>query len=50
MDKEPRNREDEEADELPPVDREACEAMESLEAYRDYLKESRGDNLTFGDY
>jgi len=40
-------RDDENEDEVDPT---AREAVENLDAYKDYLREIRGDSLTFGDY
>jgi hypothetical protein len=33
-----------------PDPEEIQEAVESLDSFREYVKETRGDNLTFGDY
>lgn len=49
MAKEPREIERDEDDDNQ-VDPNAREAVESLEGYREYMREQRGDNLTFGDY
>ena len=43
------NKRDEEEDELP-VDALAQEVAESLDGYKEYQKEARGDSLNFGDY
>lgn len=44
----PKNRNDEEDDQI--VDTAAQEVAESLDGYQDYMREIRGNNLTFGDY
>ena len=46
--KEPKNRNDEENDQ--PIDPVAQEVVESLDSYKDYMKEQRGDSLNYGDY
>ncbi len=50
MKKNPKNRNDEIEDDEQSIDEDAREAIESLEGFQEYLKEIRGDNLTFGDY
>ena len=50
MAKEPKNRDEEIEDEDETVDPDVRQVAESLEGYQDYLKEIRGDNLTYGDY
>lgn len=41
---------DREEDDNNQVDPNAREAVESLDGFREYMREQRGDNLTFGDY
>ena len=52
MKEKPKNRDDETEieDDEDSVDMDAREAIESLEGYQEYLRENKGDNLTFGDY
>ena len=50
MTKEPHNRDDEIEDNDDKVDQDAREVAETLPGYREWERESRGDNLTFGDY
>lgn len=44
----PRDNEQDETEEQ--VDPTVREAVEQLDSYKDYLRESRGDSLTYGDY
>jgi hypothetical protein len=46
--KDPKNRDDELNDQQ--TDPVAQEVVESLDGYKDYMKEQRGDSLNFGDY
>lgn len=48
MEKEPKEIEREDEDNQ--IDSNVREAIEHLDGYREYLREQRGDNLTFGDY
>lgn len=48
MAKDPREIEREDDDNQ--VDPNAREAIEQLDGYREYLREQRGNNLTFGNY
>lgn len=47
MNKDPKNREEEDEQQ---VDTVAREVVEQLDAYKDYQREVRGDSLNFGDY
>lgn len=46
--KNPKDRNDEEEEQT--VDTTAREAVQDLDSFKDYLRESKGDALNFGDY
>lgn len=48
MIKNPKDNENEDENEV--VDTDAREVAETMDGYRDYMKEARGDSLTYGDY